>query len=335
MRKFGLVMAGAALLALPLGVLAQDKPKNPHSLRVAKESNSQPAPAPAPVIVQDYEPRPAIWRLADEDTTIYLFGTYHILPPGLVWRNPQFDAIVQEADELIVESSNADLSEDELTQELIPLLSPGSQRTPTSQRLSPEAAEKWRKLADLSGLPFEAFDRMPPIMAVFALGIGFAYEAGSTSDVGVETILEAEFAEAGKPIGSIEEPLPVFRNVLAIDEEVLIAQLEKDFAEWDGESLETMFVGTEEETDDSLFASEHAWARGDEPSEEMFGDSPFEQAMQKVLLTDRNRAWALWLDERLDAPGTVLVAVGSGHFQGSDSVQIMLAERGLTAVRIN
>ena len=28
------------------------------------------------------EPRPAIWLLADEDTSIYLFGTVHVLHPG-------------------------------------------------------------------------------------------------------------------------------------------------------------------------------------------------------------------------------------------------------------
>ncbi|MEC7398433.1 MAG: TraB/GumN family protein, partial [Pseudomonadota bacterium] len=40
-------------------------------------------------------------------------------------------------------------------------------------------------------------------------------------------------------------------------------------------------------------------------------------------------------DERLDRPGTVLVAVGAGHFFGPKSVQVMLAERGLAAERLD
>src|SRR3546814_17849151 len=32
------------------------------------------------------EARPALWKLADEDTTIYLFGTVHALPRELAWN---------------------------------------------------------------------------------------------------------------------------------------------------------------------------------------------------------------------------------------------------------
>ena len=323
LKNIGAALAGAVLLALPFGVWAAD------------QEGAQYAEAAAPFVVQDYEPNPAIWLLSDDDTKIYLFGTFHILPPGLEWRTAQFDAIVQEADELIVESSDADMANGELEAELLQLIVEMGERTPTSQRLSPEAAKKWRTLAEFADLPLWYFDRLPPMLAMFTLGVGFALDTGSTSEAGVETVLEAEFAEMGKPIGSIEQPLPIFRDMLAIDEAMLIAQLEEDLANWDGESLDSMLAGEDVLVKGDGFAAEHAWARGDESSEEMFGDTPLEKAMQKVLLTDRNRAWALWLDERLDAPGTVLVAVGSGHFEGRDSVQNMLAERGLTAQRIN
>ena len=52
-------------------------------------------------VTQDYEPSPAIWKLADEDTTIYLFGTFHLLPDGFLWRSPELDGVVEEADELV------------------------------------------------------------------------------------------------------------------------------------------------------------------------------------------------------------------------------------------
>ena len=48
--------------------------------------------------------RPALWKLADADTTIYLFGTIHVLPAGYVWENgPVRDAIAG-ADELVLET---------------------------------------------------------------------------------------------------------------------------------------------------------------------------------------------------------------------------------------
>src|SRR6185369_1001930 len=45
-------------------------------------------PAATPV----REARPALWKLADADTTIYLFGTIHALPDGVEWRGRRIDA---------------------------------------------------------------------------------------------------------------------------------------------------------------------------------------------------------------------------------------------------
>src|SRR5579871_2761803 len=46
----------------------------------------------APAGVHD---KPAMWRLGDADTTVYLFGTVHVLPPGLNWETPAIDAAVK------------------------------------------------------------------------------------------------------------------------------------------------------------------------------------------------------------------------------------------------
>ena len=32
--------------------------------------------------------RPALWEVSDHDTTIYLFGTIHLLPPNYSWESP-------------------------------------------------------------------------------------------------------------------------------------------------------------------------------------------------------------------------------------------------------
>ena len=92
-----------------------------------------------------------------------------------------------------------------------------------------------------------------------------------------------------------------------------------------------------------------AWLQGDadmsEPEEDswLVGDverlgaemEEMPAEMYDILITRRNRAWTQWLIERLERPGTVLFAVGSGHLAGRDSVQSMLAEHGLEATRIH
>lgn len=54
----------------------------------------------------------------------------------------------------------------------------------------------------------------------------------------------------------------------------------------------------------------------------------------ETLIAGRNRAWADWIRTRLDRPGTVFVAVGSGHLAGEDSVQMRLAASGHAVRRI-
>ena len=45
-----------------------------------------------PPVMPD-DPDPALWVISDDDTTIYLFGTIHLLKPGLTW----FDEAVKTA----------------------------------------------------------------------------------------------------------------------------------------------------------------------------------------------------------------------------------------------
>jgi uncharacterized protein YbaP (TraB family) len=56
--------------------------------------------------------------------------------------------------------------------------------------------------------------------------------------------------------------------------------------------------------------------------------------LRRVLLENRNRAWAEWIDQRLDRPGTIFMAVGAGHLVGGDSVQTFLAQRGIQSARV-
>lgn len=79
------------------------------------------------------------------------------------------------------------------------------------------------------------------------------------------------------------------------------------------------------------------WNRGDSrPIEAVVGavrtQSP--QAYRR-LFAERNTAWAQWIAKRLEQPGTVFVAVGTGHLVGADSVQAKLAATGIHSGRIN
>ena len=52
-----------------------------------------------------------------------------------------------------------------------------------------------------------------------------------------------------------------------------------------------------------------------------------------LMFAQRNAHWASWIAQRLQRPGTVFVAVGTGHLVGRDSVQAKLALRGFRSAR--
>ncbi len=325
----------------------QKKTQAGEAAGLAEQVAARPTPVP---VVQNYKPNPAIWRLADSDTTIYMFGTFHVLPEGFEWRSDAFNTIVGEVDELVVETSDDD-GEAAVGKFVADLLvkTMSDDRVTISERLSEANREKWFTIGDGVDMPREFFDRMPLMLSLLGAGLSFGEAQGSVSEYGVETVLEAEFKAADKPIGSIEDSSVVMAALLGIDEDGLIKELDEELSKWDGKNLSDFFEDldgtaaaedgtavTETETRDP-FSSEHSWAQGileDLGMEEM-KESEFGRQVYQVLLTDRNRAWADWLENRLGQPGTILLAVGAGHFEGNDSVQKMLTERGLYAERLH
>jgi len=296
----------------------------------AVQADDRPAALTGP-LAQDYDPAPALWKLADADTTIYLFGTIHLLPEGFRWRNAQLDAVVAEAETLVVESTEDDAMAS-LEAFGPKMRAMAESRLPTSQRLHPALRDKWRAMVEMSGLQFEAVDAVPLPLAMMEFGFGGAAAGPSSYDYGVETVLEAEFAASGRPIESIEHHGAVMLSLMRIDDAGMLRDLEADLAQWSGKA-----DAGPADAQPMDWTMEHDWARGRvaETFDLGLGSGKVGAAFQRALLAKRNEAWALWLDNRLDRPGTALVAVGAGHFEGRGSVHDFLAARGLAAERIN
>ncbi|OYZ38942.1 MAG: hypothetical protein B7Y31_08800, partial [Novosphingobium sp. 16-62-11] len=113
-------------------------------------------PAPAP-----RQMKPALWKVADEDTTIYLFGTVHALPKGLVWLDGPIAAALDESSELLTEIPDVSDAEQQKAVMAIGLLKGETLRSMMSDtdRTSFEAL-----LARLK-IPPETFDPLEPWLA--------------------------------------------------------------------------------------------------------------------------------------------------------------------------
>jgi uncharacterized protein YbaP (TraB family) len=265
---------------------------------------------------------PALWKVADEDTTIYLFGTIHLLPKETRWRSPAFDQAAAGSDTLVVETVIDEGNPAATIGELFKLaISPGL--PPLLDRVPADKRAALATMIAKSGIPAAALDKMESWAAAFML-LGVQFQSlGLDSGSGVESVLKKQFKDRGKSIGQLEtnaEQLGFFDRLSEdAQRNFLISVLD------DPSAMKVQFGGMLD-----------AWTRGDVKA---IGDSfnhDLSEApeLKDALLVRRNANWANWVKGRLDQPGTVFVAVGAGHLAGDQSVQAMLEHRGIKVTRV-
>jgi uncharacterized protein YbaP (TraB family) len=274
-----------------------------------------PAPQPAP------QAHPAIWKVADRDTTIYLFGTFHLLPQGENWRTPAFDKALASADELVMEIPNID-DQAALGQALVKL---GMQEglPPLVERVPPEKRAALKAMIAESGLPEPVLDRMKTWAAGLVLEGVLFKRLQLDPNSGVEVSLVGPWRKSGKPLEGLETAEQQFGLFDHLSDAAQRTFLTDEVDELDKAKPE-------------FEAMIRAWTSGDVAGiartfNDDLQDSP---ELRKSLLLDRNARWADWLKARMAKPGTVFVAVGAGHLAGADSVEAMLAAKGLKVTRV-
>lgn len=274
-----------------------------------------PAQARAPQIA-----RPALWEVSDPDTTIYLFGTIHLLPDNLQWRTPKIDQAMTSAQELVVETIVDNKNPAKLMSAMASLgfangLPPLINRVPPAERAALAAAIK------KSGYPPQALDRMKTWMAAFIL-LGNRFKELGLSG-GVEAVLRNDFSERGKKVGELESNLEQLGFFDLLPEPAQLALL--DGAIEDNNSMDTDFRGMLE-----------AWSRGDVAGIARTFDRDLASSpeLRQVLIRQRNANWSKWIEQRMGQPGAVLIAVGAGHLAGNYSVLEMLQKDGYKVRRL-
>jgi len=198
-----------------------------------------------------------------------------------------------------------------------------SGKTLTS-KLSPKhqtiMAEKLKAL----GMPANALDMFRPFFAAMTLTVIDMTAMGIDPNSGAEKVLTKAAKERKIGIGEVESMEQQMQMLNALDEKEQVRLLEKTLEE-------------STEAKETLTKMITAWGKGDADGVAMVLNETSKEspALYKLLVSDRNKAWAQWIDNRLDKPGTVFMAVGAGHLAGPDSVQRYLKDRGIASQRIS
>ncbi|MBX9460126.1 MAG: TraB/GumN family protein [Brevundimonas sp.] len=259
---------------------------------------------------------PALWVIRDADSTLYLFGTVHLLRPTTGWGTDRIDTAFDSADKLILEISNPD---DQAA--IVPLIQQHgiSPATPLSSLLDAEEIAALDEAAKTIGLSAAQMDPFRPWFAALTLSLAPLQKAGYDPTSGVELILKARAEAAGKPVSGFETIDEQIRILAGFPEEVQLAFLRSTLEEVEDAAVEL----------DKLV---EAWAAGDVEAIETIGVDQMRDASEELyqaLLVRRNTNWADQIQTELAGSGVAFIAVGAAHLAGDDSVQEILEKRGV------
>jgi uncharacterized protein YbaP (TraB family) len=288
------------------------------SLALASPAAAQEATSADGAMPAGASPGPALWQLADEDTTIYLFGTVHVLPAETQWMDSRIDTALTASDELVFE---IDLNADSAAmQQVISGMGALEGEQTLRELMKPDDRAEFEAALGTYQIAGESFDRVEPWLAAMTLSMLPLQMAGYSAQSGVERALNARAEDKKKAaLETIEEQIRLF------DSMPLHAQLA--FLDETVEAIPEV-AGTVEE----MVAM---WLAGDAVSlAALLNEEVDDPDLYRRLLSDRNANWVEWIDTRMDSPGNVFIAVGAGHLAGKDSVQELLAARGFSVTRI-
>ena len=265
---------------------------------------------------------PAIWVAKDFDSTLYLFGTVHLLPDDLDWQKEDMRAAFKDSGTIFFEVDSGTDAQVEAT-----VLATSLGMRKDGLRLSGSLDSYQLKLLDAAAhngkLTVAALDSMKPWLASEFLTVAAATNAGLSSELSADEALKSRAKREQKNIIYLE----------TIEDQIRVSADQPEFVQM---TLLTETLEGFNSLGDDLNDVAQSWAVGrtDYLAREMVlalkNKSP---DFYNTLLVERNRKWSKTLTRWMEDSGTGFVAVGASHLLGGDSLIDMLREQGYQVSR--
>lgn len=261
---------------------------------------------------------PAMWKVSDADSSIYLFGSIHVFTREIDWRTPEFDRELKAADVVYFEMVFDEAAYATIGRMMLVDARMSGGKT-LWDLLTAEQADTVRHAIAMSGLDPAPFDYMRPWMAELMLSGGMVQGA----KVGVELQVDAELPpEKKRGLETAEEQMGFFAALSEADQITNLVATAEQMSVLDSRAV------IEQLTD--------AWARGEVDALDLLnrqdlggGETRFDQ-----LITQRNQRWIAQLEALLADNRNAMVIVGAGHLVGDSGVPELLEQAGYAVERV-
>ena len=275
--------------------------------------------APAPIARADGD-GPALWAIRDADSTIYLYGTIHMLKPGTAWGSDKVDAAFDRASDIWLEVADPNDQS-----ELGPLIQQYglSPARPLSSRLTESELTAFADAARADGLNPTQMDPLSPWFAAVMIATAPLGVAGYDPALAVELNLRSRAQAAGKPIRGLETAAQQIGGLARMSDDNQMIYLR-------------YYLKAHDEAAADMDRAVAGWLVGDQSAIAVFAQengSDISDEIHQVLMARRNVNWADQLETLLEGSGVAFVAVGAAHLAGEDNLLDLLAARGVSVTR--
>jgi uncharacterized protein YbaP (TraB family) len=262
---------------------------------------------------------PTVWKVQGKHSTVYLFGSVHVLSPTVVWRDDKIEDLIHSADTFMFETA--------LDQQAVTQLVESQGSLPPGESLRAMLPPVYQKDldADLAtiGIPEAGLDGRRPWLA----GLGMAaikMTKGGGQPTGPDIQLSQEALSRGKPIRYFETIEQQMALLVPTDKKLELEEFEAFLKDFQNETMDVQPMVD-------------AWLKGDDDALEALlmknlGKHP---GARKAMFDDRNHRWVVTLKDILDNDsGTFFVTVGAGHLLGKTGVPALLHGAGYAPEKV-
>ena len=277
-------------------------------------------------------PVPLLWKVSDEDNSLYLLGSFHLLLPDDYPLSRDVDMAFADAEKVVFEMTPEELASPQLGIQMAQAAMRNDGST-LDEELGPELAAKlaeWGRenAAQLAatGMTVEVLQRFEPWFVGMMVTITQMMGIGFDPALGLDAHMGALAQQAQKPVAGLETGAQQIAFLDGMEPAEQLQMLEQ--------ALEQAQAGSEQILD--LHA---AWRAGDVKAilegtvAEMRREFP---ALYQAINVARNDAWLPKLEARLreDGEDDSLVVVGAMHLLGEDGVVEKLRAKGYAVERV-
>jgi uncharacterized protein len=277
---------------------------------------------PAAVLAQSAASSPALWRIRNGASTVYVFGSLHILPQSFKWRAPEIDSAIAASDIFVFEVPVDDEATARQKEFIVKngLLPAGASLRKVLNRIE---FDTYSRVLLGAGLKPEHFTRYRPWLAAVVVGLAYVHRRDLTMLRGVDDEIIEQAQNEGKELRYLESIEDQMKLLLLGDDLAQVKALKRQLV-----SLPKSMSHTEDLV--------HTWAQGDADRFATMIEQDFAGHVeaQDLLISNRNRNWVPSVAQLLTTNRTAMVTVGAAHIGGSKGLISLLCAAGHDVERV-